>query len=136
MGARPTLILVGMLMIAGCTAPLSGSSPPEQKPFPTYPEEVTAESVGTYASQYEAVYRHNTILATADVETVTSITAGCSARNVTEMDGGFRVTVGCEFGWTYTDEGSEAVADGRPYEATYWVGNGLVERIGSTLVED
>lgn len=135
MAARSTLILVAMLAIAGCTAPVSDSSSPEQKPFPTYPEEVTAESAGTYAIQYEEVYRHNTILATADVETVTSITVGCSASNVTEMDGGFRVTVGCEFGWMYTDEGSEAVADGRPYEATYWVGNGLVERIGSTLIE-
>lgn len=51
------------------------------------------------------------------------------------MGDGFRVTVECGFGWMYTDEGSEAVVDGRPYEATYWIGNGLAERIGSTLAD-
>lgn len=133
MDARVVLVVAGLFLVTGCAAPTNQSSTPSVQPFPEFPASVSAESAGEYASDYEEVYRHNTILATAQVETITSITVSCSPTNTTAMEDGFRVTVECGFGWMYTDEGSEAVADGRPYEATYWIGNGLVERIGSTL---
>lgn len=129
------LVVAGLFLLTGCAAPVNQSSTPSAKPFPDYPASISAENASEYASQYEEVYRHNTILATTEVETITSITTGCSPTNTTVVGDGFRITVACEFGWMYTDEGSEAVVDGRPYEATYWVGNGLVERTGSTLAE-
>lgn len=136
---RLRLLLVGLLIgIAGCAAP--GGTPasptpefPSQKPFPEFPAEVSAENAGEYATDFEEVYRHNSILASAREGRVESISVNCNVMDVSPSNDGFLVTVQCGFSWTFRDDGSVGVADGLPYEATYWVSGGLVERIGSTL---
>lgn len=132
------LLVVLLIGIAGCAAP-SGTpaSPtpdrPIQQSFPPLPAEVTADNAGEYAAGFEEMYRHNSILASTREARVESISVNCNVMDVSPSNDGFLVTVQCGFSWTFRDDGSVGVADGLPYDATYWVSGGLVERIGSTL---
>lgn len=58
MRGHAVFLLAGILTLAGCIGPVGYSAPPEPEPepFPGFPETVTAESAGEYASQYEGVY--------------------------------------------------------------------------------
>lgn len=139
---RPALLSVVVLVVlAGCTVPIgsqtgtpteAGAGGPTVEPFPAFPADVTADTVGPYVAAFEEAYRHNAILSTA--EGVTSISVGCSAESVAETADGYAVTVSCGFSWMFEHDGSVGVADGRPYDATYRVSTGgLTERVGSTL---
>lgn len=136
--AALTLALASLVVLAGCTIPVGSQvgSPtggtPTVAPFPTFPQSLSEENVGSYVAEFEESYRHNFILSSADG--VTSISVGCSAESVTATEDGYEVTVECGFSWMFEHDGSVGVADGRPYEATYRVSSGgLTERVGSTL---
>lgn len=137
MNPAPAAVIALLVLVAGCTAPGTGpvtdGDPVSVRAFPSFPTDLTPDAAGAYAAEVEEAYRHNAILATADVEVITSISVGCHPSTVTAVGDGYRVTVDCGFGWMFEDEGSAGVADGAPYRATYWVGGRLVERVGSTL---
>ena len=127
------LALAALLLIAGCVQAPSTGDGVEQRPFPAPPESLTDGNVGEYTSEFEEVYRHNSIVAAQDASEITSISTACRAESITPIDGGYRVTVACGFSWMFESDGSAGVADGRPYQATYRVTGGLTERVDSTL---
>ncbi|MDX1747225.1 MAG: hypothetical protein R3324_14915 [Halobacteriales archaeon] len=131
--ALAILVVVTLVLVSGCAQAPSAEDGIDQRPFPEPPERLTEDTVGEYTSEFEEVYRHNSIVAANDETEITSITTSCSAASITPIDGGFRVTVECGFGWMFESNGSAGVADGRPYQATYRVTNGLTERVDSTL---
>lgn len=119
------LVFATLLLIAGCVQAPSGEDVIAQRPFPEPPDSLTEDAVGEYTSEFEEVYRHNSIVAAEDESGITSITTSCSAESITPIEGGYRVTVDCGFGWMFESDGSAGVADGRPYQATYRVTNSL-----------
>lgn len=133
------LAAVVVVLLAGCTftlgantaTPSPGDTDPAVRPFPTPPVSLTAENAGAYAADYEEAYRHNAILAAN--QDVTSTSVSCEASRIEPLDDGHRVTVQCGFSWEFEQDGAVGVADGLPYEATYRLTGGLVERVGSTL---
>lgn len=123
-------VMVGVL-VAGCSAPTAPADGPTSRPFPDPPESLTAETAGEYVAAFEETYRYNVIVAAED--NLTSVSVGCNAVETTPIENGYRVTVNCGFTWMFESDGSAGVADGRPYNATYRVGGGLIERVNSTL---
>lgn len=72
----------------------------------------------------------------AETETIQEIVVGAGVVSVTERDDGYEIVVSVGFYWTFGDDGSAqptGIADGRPYEATYFVPETTTNRLGDTL---
>lgn len=100
------LILGLAIAITGCAAPSPTNTAPTAESFPAQPETVTSDSVGPYVADFEEVYRHNVILATAQADSVTEISVNCTPSAVDQRGSEYQVRVDCGFSWGYTDDGS------------------------------
>lgn len=131
--AVATLILV--LCLAGCLGGVTGTDTVTKKAYPDRPPIMTEATAGPYVAAYEEVYRHNRIVG-QEIETIQEIVVGAGVVSVPERDDGWVVVVRVGFYWTFGDDGSgqsTGIADGRPYEATYFVNGTRTERLNNTL---
>lgn len=99
------------------------------------PPTLNEETAGPYVPAYEEVYRHNAIV-DEETETIQEIIVGAGVVSVSERDDRYEIVVSVGFYWAFGDDGSgqpTAIADGRPYEATYFVNETRTERLGDTL---
>jgi hypothetical protein len=129
------LMFAATVLLAGCLGVLTGSDAVGPREFPDRPPTVDEETAGPYVAAYEEVYRHNAIVA-EETETIQEIVVGAGVVSVTARDDGYEVVVSVGFYWTFGDDGSgqpTGIADGRPYEATYFVNGTATERLGDTL---
>ena len=132
---RVALMFAVTVLLAGCLGGLIGNDAVGPKEYPDRPPTVDEETAGPYVAAYEEVYRHNAIVA-EETETIQEIVVGAGVVSVTARDDGYEVVVSVGFYWTFGDDGSgqpTGIADGRPYEATYFVNGTATERLGDTL---
>ncbi|AUV84058.1 hypothetical protein C2R22_18460 [Salinigranum rubrum] len=136
MTVRNGAVAVGLLvLLAGCLGGLVGGDTVVEREYPDRPPELTEETVGPYVAEYEEVYRYNAIVE-EETERIQEIVVGAGVVSVTPRDDGYEVVVSVGFYWTFGDDGSgqpAGIADGRPYEATYFVNATATERVGDTL---
>lgn len=121
--------------LAGCLGGIVGGDTVDTKAYPDRPPTLNEETAGPYVAAYEEVYRHNAIVA-EETETIQEIVVGAGVVSVNERDDGYEVVVSVGFYWTFGDDGSgqpTGIADGRPYEATYFVNETNTERLDDTL---
>lgn len=123
------------VLFAGCLGGLTGGDAVESREYPERPPTVDAETAGPYVAAYEEVYRHNVIVE-EETEVLQEIVVGAGVKSVEERDDGYEVVVSVGFYYTFGDDGSgqpTGIADGRPYEATYFVNETATERLDDTL---
>ncbi|WP_152041916.1 hypothetical protein [Salinigranum salinum] len=132
-----TGVLAGLVLLGGCLgglgAPTDDAVGPKE--YPDRPPTVDAETAGPYVAAYEEAYRHNRIVE-EETETIQEVVVGAGVVSATERGDGYEVVVSVGFYWTFGDDGSgqpTGIADGRPYEATYFVNATATERLGDTL---
>jgi hypothetical protein len=126
---------VAVVCLAGCLGGLAGNDTVEPKEYPDPPPTLDEETAGPYVAASEEVYRHNLIVE-EQTETIQEIVVGAGIVSVTPRDDGYEVVVSVGFYWTFGDDGSgqpTGIADGRPYEATYFVNDTTIDRLGDTL---
>lgn len=126
---------VAIVCLAGCLGGVGGNDTVGQWEYPDRPPTLDEETAGPYVAAYEEVYRHNLIV-DEETETIREIVVGAGVVSVTPRDDGYEVVVSVGFYWTFGDDGSgqpTGIADGRPYEATYFVDETTTDRLGDTL---
>lgn len=139
----PTLLCAAALVVfAGCTGGISGSTSPSEataspspaadcpadrateRPLPARPEALTADRAVRFAERFERAYGANRELGPNVIEaTVTPVRA-----NVTETAAGYRVRLGVGFSETRCLDGATAVGDGS-YAAAYFLNETTVRRV-------
>ncbi|WP_380676295.1 hypothetical protein [Salinigranum sp. GCM10025319] len=133
----PAVAVVGVVLLAGCLGGLTGDAVGPRE-YPDRPPTLNEETAAAYVADYEEVYRHNTIVEDPGegVERIREVVVGAGPVSVSERDDGYEVVVSVGFYYTFGDDGSgqpTGIADGRPYEATYFVNETTTERLGDTL---
>jgi hypothetical protein len=127
--------VVVLVCLSGCLGAAIGDGAIDKKEYPDRPPTLNEETAGPYVAAYEEVYRHNVIV-DEETETIREIVVGAGIVSVNERDDGYEVVVSVGFYWTFGDDGTgqpTGIADGRPYEATYFVNDTRTERLGDTL---
>ena len=127
--------VVAVVCLSGCLGGLVGGDAVDRKEYPDRPPALNEETAGPYVAAYEEVYRHNVIVE-EETERIQEIVVGAGVLSVSERDDGYEVVVSVGFYWTFGDDGSgrpTGIADGRPYEATYFVNATATERLSDTL---
>lgn len=130
-----TVAVCLVVLVAGCLGGLAGGDGIDERAVPDRPLELTEETVGPYVAAYEEVYRYNVIVR-EETARIQEIVVGAGVVSVTSRDDGYEVVVSVGFYWTFGDDGSgqpTGIADGRPYEATYFVNTSTTRRLGDTL---
>jgi hypothetical protein len=134
--AAATLVL--FVRLGGCLDGGVGPDTVVEKEYPDRPPTVNEETAGPYVAAYEEVYRHNVIVR-EETETIREIFVGAGVVSVRGCDDGYVVVVRVGFYWTFGDDGfgrPAGIADGRPYEATYFVNETQTNRLNDTLAVD
>ncbi|AZH26046.1 hypothetical protein [Haloplanus aerogenes] len=137
MTLRPltTIAVVGLFCLSGCLGGLAPTDGVKQRDYPDRPPTVDGETAGPYIAAYEEVYRHNLIVE-EETESIQEIVVGAGVVSVAESGDGYEVVVRVGFYWTFGDDGTgqpTGIADGKPYEATYFVNETTTDRRGDTL---
>lgn len=134
--SRPLVAaLIVLVCLSGCLGAPFLDDTIEEKEYPDRPLTLNEVTAGPYVAAYEEVYRHNAIVE-EETETIQEIVVGAGVISVSERDDGYEVVVSVGFYWTFGDDGAgqpTGIADGRPYEATYFVNGTRTERLGDTL---
>lgn len=128
------VVLIVLVAASGCLAVGSATEPPPRE-YPDRPDPLTADTAGVYAAQYEEAYRYNAVL-DEETEVIQEIVVGAGVVSVNESGDGFEAVVSVGFYYTFGDDGTgrpTGIADGRPYEATYFVNATATRRVDDTL---
>ncbi len=131
----PALTVAVLVCLGGCLGGFGTGESVGKKAYPDRPPTLDEQTAGPYVAAYEEVYRHNVIV-DEETETIQEIVVGAGVVSVRERNDGYEVVVSVGFYWTFGDDGSgepTGIADGRPYEATYFVNETTTERIDDTL---